>query len=164
LELVPDLMQIYINKANMLGILGDHLQALRLYDHVIAILEPAVTKSSSSELARLLAAAYMNKAVEVGDDGGGMGYAEQAITILHRLVNREGNKELADVLALAIENRGNSFRRLGNKRRASELYQESIEMFERLINQEGRRELAPNLAKLYRSMANALADINCLQE
>lgn len=164
LELVPDLMQIYINKANMLGILGDHLQALRIYDHVIVILEPAVTKSSSSELARILASAYMNKAAEVGDDGGGMGYTEQAITILDRLVNSGGNKGLSDFLALAIENRGNAFRRLGNKRRASELYQESIEIFERLINQEGRFELSPNLAKLYLSMANVLADLDCLQE
>src|SRR5206468_10236144 len=99
----------------------------------------------------------MNKAVAVedlGDNRAAVGLYDRTIEIRERLVNVEGQRELANGLATAYMNKGNAVKNLADNRAAVGLYDRAIEIRERLVNGEGRRELAGYLA-----WANALRGV-----
>jgi tetratricopeptide (TPR) repeat protein len=84
---------------------------------------------------------------------------ERAEQLAKYLVEVEGRKELANDLAMALMNKGNSLWALGRHREAIDCHDEAIKIRRRLVEVEGRVELANDLAGALVSKGNALSDL-----
>ena len=91
-----------------------------------------------------------------------MALYDRAIAIRERLVEAEGRRELANVLAMACVNKASTLSALGDNRAAVALYDRAIAIRERLVEAEGRRELANKLAMAYLNKANALGELGTI--
>jgi tetratricopeptide (TPR) repeat protein len=81
---------------------------------------------------------------------------ERAEQLAKYLVEVEGRKELANDLAMALMNKGNSLWALGRHREAIDCHDEAIKIRRRLVEVEGRVELANYLAMALVSKGVAL--------
>ena len=85
-------------------------------------------------------------------------YFDAAVELFTRLVEQEGRSELANDLAMSLNNRGNALKDQGKLVEAMADYNKAVEIHTRLVEQEGRSDLANDLAGSLNNRSNALKD------
>jgi len=91
-------------------------------------------------------------------------YFDAAVELFTRLVEQEGRSELANDLAMSLNNRGNALKDQGKLVEAMADYNKAVEIHTRLVEQEGRSDLANELAASLNNRGNALKDQGKLAE
>ncbi len=136
---MPDRARVYITKGGALRSQGEYLDALRVYDRCIALLERLVSEGRT-ELEPDLANAYMTR-----------GNAPGELAAFERMVAM-GLTAVEPDLAAVYMNKGLSLDTLGEGRDALGYYDRGVALFERLMAA-GRTALRGDLAraKVYRA-------------
>jgi tetratricopeptide (TPR) repeat protein/predicted Ser/Thr protein kinase len=167
-QMSQDLAAAYVNKANAVSNLGDHRGAVTLYDNAIETYERLIQQGGRFKLygwlklPNDLAMVCMNKTaalLALGENRKAIEVCDRAIEIRERLVNQEGQTEVANDLASAYVNKANALHGAGDYLEAVRLYDRAINVRERLVNEEGRSEVASDLSLAYVNKASAVSKL-----
>lgn len=97
--------------------------------------------------------------MSIDDSTGAVQAHDRCISILERLVLREGQSALAQDLAGAYMHKANDIWHLGELRGAVKLHDRCISILEHMVDHEGRSDLASNLAKAFLNKASTVGDL-----
>jgi serine/threonine protein kinase/tetratricopeptide (TPR) repeat protein len=144
-------------RADLVAELAVFDEAKRLYEQLV---------KDRKGLAVELAILCMDKALvhtTSADFPGALQEYDQAIAIRERLVNQDGQHDLANDLATTYMNKAIVLLDLGENQGAAVLYDQVIAIRDRLVNQEGQCALAGDLGIAYMNKANLLQTLGDYQ-
>lgn len=153
-KIIRDMAAIHLNKASTFEHLGNLVEAFE------ELSESEKFYSASEEFAQHLAGVYINKSQIfrlLGRIDESIELSSSAIKILEKLITEQGRNELANDLATAYMNRGNSLQQLTGKiEDGIKDYDKAIGIREQLVNDRKREEIGSDLAAVYLNKSTAL--------